>query len=274
MYDASDDDEEVSSSDDEWTMPPLKLSTRKQMEADAKNFEDEMNGELQDTMNQLHASNNLVPIGASAPEKPLEPSKFYDDIYFDSDIEDEATPTTSKGKRRKKNLVISDDQLLYDPTMDQADQDWVDQLRRDYHEGPPRTQMTSERNSNKPKPLPNSDAVLNCPACMTLLCLDCQRHDKYHGQYRAMFVLNCRVDKSQVLNYPMTANKKSIKKNKKSKTKTEEDTMVPNEEVETVEEGCSSSEKYNPVQCEVCTTEVAVFDNQEVFHFFNVIEGF
>ena len=26
------------------------------------------------------------------------------------------------------------------------------------------------------KPAPESDAVLNCPCCMTLLCMDCQRY--------------------------------------------------------------------------------------------------
>lgn len=38
-----------------------------------------------------------------------------------------------------------------------------------------------------------SDAVLSCPGCFTMLCLDCQKHDKYHNQYRAMFVVNCQV---------------------------------------------------------------------------------
>ena len=29
-----------------------------------------------------------------------------------------------------------------------------------------------------------SDAVLNCPACFTVVCLDCQRHELYKTQYR------------------------------------------------------------------------------------------
>ncbi|GFR39703.1 hypothetical protein Agub_g182, partial [Astrephomene gubernaculifera] len=39
-----------------------------------------------------------------------------------------------------------------------------------------------------------SDAVLSCPGCFTTLCIDCQRHEKFHQQYRAMFVMNCQVE--------------------------------------------------------------------------------
>ena len=37
-----------------------------------------------------------------------------------------------------------------------------------------------------------SDAILSCPLCFTTLCIDCQQHDKYDNQFRAMFVMNCR----------------------------------------------------------------------------------
>ena len=30
-------------------------------------------------------------------------------------------------------------------------------------------------------------------------------------------------------------------------------------------------ELYNPVKCVKCTTQVAVFDKDEVYHFFNVV---
>jgi E2F-associated phosphoprotein len=39
-----------------------------------------------------------------------------------------------------------------------------------------------------------SDAVLSCPACLTTVCLDCQQHAEEEGQFRAMFVMNCRWD--------------------------------------------------------------------------------
>jgi hypothetical protein len=34
--------------------------------------------------------------------------------------------------------------------------------------------------------MPASDAVLNCPGCFTLICLDCQRHAHFHNQWRAV----------------------------------------------------------------------------------------
>lgn len=68
-------------------------------------------------------------------------------------------------KQRQKR--ISNDDLLYDPKLDEEDQKWMDSHRQSY-----RASLTQT------KKLPSSDAVLNCPACMTLLCLDCQRYVK------------------------------------------------------------------------------------------------
>ena len=59
---------------------------------------------------------------------------------------------------------MSNDELLYDPDMDDDDERWVNRQRQRYQPA----QAASRR-------LPHSDAVLNCPACMSLLCLDCQR---------------------------------------------------------------------------------------------------
>jgi hypothetical protein len=44
---------------------------------------------------------------------------------------------------------------------------------------------TSDRNDPLTRPR-RSDAVLSCPCCFTPLCYDCQRHDVYLSQYRAM----------------------------------------------------------------------------------------
>ena len=44
-----------------------------------------------------------------------------------------------------------------------------------------------------------SDAALSCPACFTLVCVDCQQHAKYKTQYRAMFVMNCTAHEKQTL---------------------------------------------------------------------------
>lgn len=133
--------------------------------------------------------------------------------------------------------------------------------------------------SDKPPVLPKTDAVLNCPACMCTLSLDCQRqvywfllvdiviylcrHDVYANQYRAMFVLNCRVIRDEVLKYVPKPSKSARKRQRRSKT------------VETSEASSSviedSKDIYHPVHCDSCNTEVAVVDEDEVFHFFNVL---
>ena len=130
--------------------------------------------------------------------------------------------------------------------------------------------------SNEPmltaKPL-KSDAILSCPACMSTLCIDCQRycvyvctstlnlfvycrHVFYKNQYRAMFVLNCTILRDQVLH--VKPPKKGQKQRKRKKTQNEAEE----------EDDCGP---YYPVQCTICSTEVAVYDNNEIFHFFNVL---
>jgi hypothetical protein len=39
----------------------------------------------------------------------------------------------------------------------------------------------------------SSDAVLSCPGCFTMICMECQQHQKYHTQFRAVTVMNCEV---------------------------------------------------------------------------------
>ena len=81
-------------------------------------------------------------------------------------------------EKTKKHLVLSNDDLLYDPNIDDDNQKWVDRQRCQYQPRAPPGDLkrqTPGGEQQKPKPLPHSDAVLNCPACMTVLCLDCQR---------------------------------------------------------------------------------------------------
>ncbi|BAF09434.2 uncharacterized protein [Oryza sativa Japonica Group] len=140
-----------------------------------------------------------------------------------------------------RELVSSDDEIdysvepeFYDPDLDDVDERWVSKQRKG------RT----------------SDAVLSCPACFTTLCLDCQRHETYVNQYRAMFVRNCKVKTDQILREG-----KGKRKNRKGKAA----------DSSTTSEGEKKGAVYHPVCCEVCSTEVGVFDEDEVYHFFNVI---
>mmetsp|Transcript_53081 Transcript_53081/g.77821 ORF Transcript_53081/g.77821 Transcript_53081/m.77821 type:complete len:81 (+) Transcript_53081:132-374(+) len=76
-----------------------------------------------------------------------------------------------------------------------------------------------------------------------MLCIDCQRHSKYLHQYRAMFVQNCQVLRTQRLR----------------PTEGAHDEM-----------GAVHGILY-PVRCKLCEAEVGVMDQDQVFHFFDVI---
>ncbi|KAH9499538.1 hypothetical protein Btru_078083 [Bulinus truncatus] len=222
-------------------------------------FEKEMNAELNKHVKILEDSREKESMKASSTssivkyEQPLSqtnPSEntssshpeYYDGVYFDSDEEN----------AEDKHAIISNDDLLYDPDMDDEDQKWVDRQR---NRGQPRGP------DGKRKKAQNSDALLDCPACMTTLCLDCQRHEIYKHQYRAMFVMNCMVDMSETLECPEQATKKRKKKGF-PKTDTQNSSAS------------TSTDMFHPVKCTECNTVVGVIDKDEVYHFFNVLASY
>ncbi|XP_041061304.1 E2F-associated phosphoprotein isoform X1 [Carcharodon carcharias] len=263
-------------------------------------FEKEMAAELDSTMKVIEHSWTLAPEGASSSieschTQPVPGPQYYDEVYFDSDSEAEdeqndcfgakeisqpslllqfknefndtwtaplnialilAEECDSKKKRKKRQKVLTNDELLYDPDQDDRDQAWVDRQRRGYRG------LNNRSNQSKTAPVPTSDAVLNCPACMTTLCLDCQRHELYKEQYRAMFVMNCIINRGEVLKYKEPANQKRRNRYKRVKGPTELTASPQDGEKE---------ELYYPVRCAECSVEVAVFDKDEVYHFFNVL---
>lgn len=91
----------------------------------------------------------------------------------------------------------------------------------------------------------NSDAI-SCPSCFAQLSLQCQQHLRYQNQFRALYVLNCRVATNEVLR----AKARPVG-------------------------GCGSNEEvreaFQPVSCAKCGTRVGVLDAKGVYHFFNVI---
>ncbi|KAF3775416.1 E2F-associated phosphoprotein [Nymphaea thermarum] len=126
---------------------------------------------------------------------------------------------------------------FYHPSLDDKDELWVQKKR-------------SGR---------TSDAILSCPACFTTLCLDCQRHEKYCTQYRAMFVVNCKIESSDIL-------RPSSRKRQRK--------MVPrviSEDTGKVTGDQAKVAPLRPVCCSVCGTEVGALDEDEVYHFFDVL---
>ncbi|XP_061631546.1 E2F-associated phosphoprotein isoform X2 [Phyllopteryx taeniolatus] len=232
-------------------------------------FEKEMEAELSSTLRTLEDA--WAPADAreggsggdgSTLANPAKP-QMYDEIYFDSDSDEEVKPTfagSSGGRQRlARRRVLTDDELLYDPDEDERDRAWVEARRWAYHGRRPAPCARSPQ--SRQKSLPSSDAILNCPACMTTLCLDCQRHEKYRTQYRAMFVMNCSVNKEEVLRYKTPA-ARTPRNRKRGKDET---VAAP--------AGMDADELYHPVQCSECSTEVAVLDKDDVYHFFNILSS-
>ncbi|CAL5210196.1 unnamed protein product [Lathyrus oleraceus] len=141
----------------------------------------------------------------------------------------------AKSPSNSQQTVSDDDEIdystkpeFYDPELDEKDENWIHKKRHGR----------------------DSDAVLCCPACFTTLCLECQRHEKYLTQYRAIFVTNCKIEDRQVTSQ---SSSKSRKRNRRDR------------------EFGGSDEKLKQVCCAVCSTEVGVFDEDEVYHFFNAL---
>lgn len=96
-----------------------------------------------------------------------------------------------------------------------------------------------------------------------------------------MFVMNCKVDPTEVLKYPQqsaTASKKNKTKRQKPKEGSTSDTPGPEasssrSDPETLNTD-SDTDVYHPVRCTSCTTEVGVCDQEELYHFFNVLASY
>lgn len=90
------------------------------------------------------------------------------------------------------------------------------------------------------------------------------RHESYHNQYRAMFVMNCHVDFNEILKQPPQKTRK--RKRQQGPQRGQQGSQEGQQESSHEEE-----EKLHPVRCTECNTVVGVYDTEEVYHFFNVL---
>ncbi|KAK0415656.1 hypothetical protein QR680_012044 [Steinernema hermaphroditum] len=118
----------------------------------------------------------------------------------------------------------------------------------------------------------STDALLSCPSCMIVLTRDCQRHEIYKNQYRAMFVENCTVDMNERLFVPQQKSK--LVKRKKGKNEPDTSEEEPMELTPEQLDKCDPSDIFFPVKCEKCHVKVGMYDHDEVYHFFNVLSGY
>ncbi|KNC48303.1 E2F-associated phosphoprotein [Thecamonas trahens ATCC 50062] len=135
--------------------------------------------------------------------------------------------------------VFSYDELLVDPDADDDNETWA--------------QETYAAPANSPR--------LACPSCFTLLCVDCQQHERFPSQFRAMFVLSA----AEIVPHQRLAFAPSASSSRRMKAVTSQGTVV-------LEGGDpDQAAVYLPVRCGVCSADVGVFDSDEIFHFFNVV---
>ncbi|ESW14759.1 hypothetical protein PHAVU_007G015100 [Phaseolus vulgaris] len=149
--------------------------------------------------------------------------------------------TVTHSPTNSQKTVSDDDEIdyttkpeFYDPNLDDKNEQWIHKKRQGLV----------------------SDAVLSCPACFTTLCLECQRHEKYLTQYRAVFVTNCKIGNDKVLKQNTS---RSRKRNRGS------------ERFDSHDPNSTNIETFKQVCCSACSTEVGVIDQDEIYHFYNVL---
>ena len=127
------------------------------------------------------------------------------------------------------------------------------------------TSTTSPDVKQKTKPLlkpRDSDAILSCPCCFTTVCMDCQQHEKYTNQYRAMFVMNIGVN----------WHRKMIFNEEKSMLEDAIGTTVVDNTKDNSTDNNKNIVYYYPVFCLNCGTEVASLNmDDEIYHFYGCI---
>jgi len=153
-------------------------------EDDCDEFEREMLAELDERVHRAEQDGGLRAGGSALLPSTTTTSR---QNLLDSDDEED-----DDGDERLPQP--SNDELLFDPGADNEDQKWADKVRRSHH----------PKAASGVVKAPNSSAVLSCPACFIVVCIDCQQHWEYKHQFRAMFVMNCQVDTSSSLKFPLS----------------------------------------------------------------------
>ena len=138
-----------------------------------------------------------------------------------------------------------------------------------------------------------TDAALSCPCCFQIVCMDCQRHERYSNQFRAMFVMNITVDWNRTIlphNVGTTTTTTTTTTGSSQKRVLLEENGfggIPSIPMEEEEDGLgggttntmddtqeeNGDDVYYSVHCASCNTQVAALDRmEEVYYFFGCLE--
>jgi len=235
---------------------------------------------------KVHFAKNVQTSQLSEAAKKSTEEKLKSNVNNDSLHDKNATTTAEAENESEENQSDDVSDPFYDPEADEEDERWVQNERLKHLKN---SSQSSSSNNNKQTGNQQkrsakstfSDAILSCPACMTIVCIDCQRHQIYPNQYRAMFTMNCSVSYGELLHLTEKSKKRSKRRGAKQ-SKGEEDSgnnsniLAEGMQCVKKELDCSNGVKlkddqFHPVKCDVCTTEVAVYDKDEIYHFFNTI---
>jgi E2F-associated phosphoprotein. len=119
-----------------------------------------------------------------------------------------------------------------------------------------------------------SDAVLSCPCCLQIVCMDCQRHERYSNQYRAMFVMNIGVCWDAFVVPEMKPNEHDTRRKRVVSNQVSGSNEISNQENASDQESDNEDDErvYYSVHCNNCMTEVAALDmRDEVYYFFGCV---
>ena len=222
----------------------------------------------------------------------------------DDDDDDDDDYDDDKSDNGEEALILPDE--LYGHALDDQDEAWVYQNLRSGMVEPTRVimkdrQCNNNNNNNnnvmmqqqqqqqqqqqhalimlmKPR---TSDAVLSCPCCFTICCMDCQQHERYATQFRAMFVMNITVDWTRPLAYSdkdqqLVEYNNNNNNNNNNNTSTSGGSSSTTTTTKTTTTTSTilgqEQELYYSVHCANCNTQVAALDNnEEVYHFFGCL---
>jgi hypothetical protein len=176
---------------------------------------------------------------------------------------------------------VKDFHDLYDAQADQDDEIYINQQYRllETSSNTPTQQTnaddgTSTKNAASSPIARHSDAILSCPCCFTTVCMDCQQHERYTNQYRAMFVMNVTINQAQEWIYnDKTRGLVLLQQPTNESIQANGIDCVPMDiSMTTPSSSSNAAAVYVSVQCANCQTQVAVLDRQEeVYHFTNCL---
>ncbi|CAG9530091.1 unnamed protein product [Cercopithifilaria johnstoni] len=248
----------------------LEIDNENEMDADNS-------GGTQTAQNEASANSGII----SSTNKQTSSNKRVKSVTFEDQLNKRGCSSESSfsndsnllhkavnkiAKAAKSNAEVE----FYDSDEDEDNERWVSRHREELKIGKSLNNSSEENRTTKQKKDQDhvTDAVLSCPACMSLLTRDCQRHEIYLNQYRAVFVENCNVVKNEVLFLPQSG--KNKRKARKNATGVKPNSIVDPAVITTL----PKEDLFHPVLCKVCATNIGVCNYEEVFHFFNVLTGY